>query len=143
MDEKLSVEDILAIQELIARYAYHADEGEHEAVSQLLACADLYAQGVLIASKDAALLKQKFSAHPRPEGVGRRHVTTNIIIDRLGSDTAAATSCFIWTEAAPGSPPRMLQCGVYRDRFQKLEGAWRFTERRAITDGVAQAPTAS
>jgi hypothetical protein len=139
MSDRFGVEDTLAIQELIARYALYADEGDHEAVGRLLAHTDLYAQGRLIASSDPALITQRFAATPRPEGVGRRHVTTNVIVTRLGPDLAAATSYFVWTESAPAAPPRMLQCGIYRDRFERVGGEWRFRERRAETDGMARA----
>ena len=139
MAEKLSIGDVLEIQELIALYAYYADDGDTEAFSQLFAHADLWVQGTLMASKDAALLKKRFSRTPRVEGGGRRHVTTNVIVKRLGPGLAAASSCFAWIETGPAQAPRILQCGVYNDRFEKVDGAWRFSERRAVSDGVVQA----
>jgi hypothetical protein len=141
--EKLTTEDVLAIHEQIARYALYADEGDIEAVGDLMADTDLYAQGVLIVSKDAALIKKKFAATVRPEGAGRRHITTNIIVDALGPDLAAATSYFAWTEVIPGQKPHLLQCGVYRDKFKKTAVGWRFIERRAFSDGVPLAKPAA
>ena len=139
MAEKLSIGDVLEIQELIALYAYYADAGDAEGFSQLLAHADLWVQGALLVSKNAARLKKQFAATPRVEGGGRRHVTTNIIVKRQGPGLASSTACFAWIESGPGKPPRILQCGVYSDRFEQVDGAWRFTERRAVSDGLPQA----
>jgi hypothetical protein len=143
MVEKLSVQDVLDIQDLVARYAYYTDERDFDALADLLAHADFYAQGTLVASKDAARIRHIFAAFPRAEAVQRRHITTNVIVQSSGPDTAAASSCFIWTEVTAGEAPRILQCGVYRDRFENVGGAWRFVERRAISDGLPQAAVAS
>jgi hypothetical protein len=39
-------------------------------------------------------------------------------------------------ETPSGGQPRILACGVYRDRFAKVAGVWRFTERRIYGDGA-------
>jgi hypothetical protein len=136
MADKLTTGDILAIHDQIARYALYADEGDFPAVGALLSDADFYAQGVLIVSKDAALMTRRFAESPRPAGAARRHFTTNIVLDAVGEDGATATSYYIWMETLPDEASRMLQCGVYRDTFKKFESGWRFIERRAEGDGV-------
>jgi 3-phenylpropionate/cinnamic acid dioxygenase small subunit len=137
MSEGLDAADVLAIHDLLFRYCKHSDDGNFAEFAELLADADLFAQGKLVASKDPAFIRERFSATPRPEGCGRRHVTTNIIVEADGAGGASVTSYFVYTETLAGGQPRILQCGVYDDKFGKRDGAWRFIERRIAIDGAA------
>jgi hypothetical protein len=137
MSDALSTRDILAIHEQIALYALLADERDPVGVGRLLAHADMYNEEKLVVSKDAAKVEAMFAATPWPPGAGRRHITTNIIVTPKEDGGAAATSYFLWMETLPDSPPRVIVHGLYRDRFAKLDGQWRFTERRIFSDGGA------
>ena len=136
MGENIDAADVLAIHDQLFRYSKLTDDGNFAELSQLLADADLFAQGNLIASKNPAFILERFSAAPRPEGSGRRHVTTNIIFEPDGAGGAAVTSYYVYTETLAGGQPRIVQCGTYEDKFRKDGGAWRFTERRILTDGA-------
>lgn len=139
MAEPLSAGDKLAIHEIIYRYSLLADEADFVALGQLLSEADIYLQGRLLVSRDAAAVREKFAAAVRPEGAGHRHVTTNVIVDAISVDTATATSYFAFSETLPGETPRIMQCGIYRDTFERRGGTWLFTERRIVSDGKPQA----
>lgn len=55
-----------------------------------------------------------------------QHVCANIVVTAETSDTASATSAMLLF-TGPDIPPLV---GTYRDRFVRLDGVWRFSERR-------------
>src|SRR4051794_10083635 len=68
---------------------------------------------------------------------GTRHVTANTVIE-LDEDERAATarSSYVVFQAAPGFALQPIIAGRYRDRFELVEGGWRFTERCFFVDQV-------
>lgn len=64
-----------------------------------------------------------------------RHLTTNPIIDVDGN---AATVCSTYTvmQQAPGSAMQTIISGRYHDTMKRIDGRWRFTERRFLVDLV-------
>src|ERR1700722_1600913 len=73
-----------------------------------------------------------------PDGTPRtRHVTTNLIIEsEEDAGTATSRSYFTVFQQAGDSPLQPLASGRYRDRFERRDGAWRFTFREVSTDLV-------
>jgi hypothetical protein len=55
-----------------------------------------------------------------------QHVCTNIVVTAESADTASATSAMLLFTGSD-TPPLV---GTYRDRFVRLDGVWRFSERR-------------
>jgi len=67
----------------------------------------------------------------RPDTTPRtRHVTTNVIVD-IAEDGSSATarSSVVVFQFAPGAPLRPILVAGYRDRFEPIDGRWRWTER--------------
>ena len=54
----------------------------------------------------------------------------NIVIDFEGPDQARAQSYVMVFQSAPGFALQPIVGGTYRDRFAKVDGQWRFVERR-------------
>ncbi len=125
--------DYFAIQNLVFRYARCLDRGDYAGVGRLFAHADLYSQGSLVARSDAARVEEiwRSSVRPYDNGTPRtRHVVTNLMIEADGADRARAESYVVVMQQTHTLPLQPIVAGDYFDRFAKVDGAWRFIERR-------------
>ena len=59
-----------------------------------------------------------------------RHLCTNPIIDFDDDAHARCQTYFVVFQAAEGFPLQPIITGTYVDRFEKVDGEWRFSERR-------------
>jgi 3-phenylpropionate/cinnamic acid dioxygenase small subunit len=121
------------IENLIARYAELVDDGDFTGVGNLLADATYRGSGAPLGGREAIEKWFRDTLIVYPDGTPRtQHVTTNIAIelDEQAADTALARSYVTVLQALPGLPPEPIAAGRYRDRFQRHDGTWRFTERR-------------
>src|SRR4029453_476001 len=60
-----------------------------------------------------------------------RHRVTTFSIEGTGADAASGTAYFL--VVTDGGPDHW---GLYRDRYVRVDGAWRFAERRVRVEGV-------
>jgi hypothetical protein len=133
-------DDTTQVANLIARYAELIDSGDFAGVAGLLAHAGVGAgdgSALLTGTKALAGL---FTSTTRlyPDGTpGTKHVTTNLILE-VDEEAGRATARSYWTvlQAVPGLPLQPILAGRYHDRFERVDGAWRFTERRYLVDLV-------
>lgn len=131
------------IEKQIYAYTYALDGGDLEALGALFDHAVMRVEGTDAAYAGAEAVKQTnidfnlfydADGNPgpyRPNTTPRtRHVTTNLIIDVAedGSSATARSSVVVF-QFAPGAPLRPILVAGYRDRFEPIEGRWRFTER--------------
>lgn len=123
-----------AIQNLIATYAELIDSGDFEGVGRLLEHAR-FGEGKV---RGADALKEMFekSVITYEDGTPRtKHVTTNTILDVDDpAGTATARSYFTVLQALPKLPLQTIVAGRYADRFELVDGNWRFTERQVSID---------
>jgi SnoaL-like domain len=133
-------EDSTLLGNLIARYAELIDRGDFDGVAELLAHAGVGdgAGSSLLRGRDA--LAAMFTATTRRYSDGTpktKHVTTNLILE-IDEDAglAAARSYWLVLQAVEGLPLQPILAGRYHDRFERVEGTWRFTERRYFIDLV-------
>jgi len=118
---------------LIARYAELIDAGDFDGLGELLGRASVGAVDSpgLLTGRDA--LARLFTSTTRryPDGTpGTKHVTTNLILDvDEEAGTASARSYFTVLQAVPGLPLQPIVAGRYRDRFERDETGWYFSER--------------
>ena len=64
-----------------------------------------------------------------------KHVTTNLVIDVDEATGVATASSYVTVlQAAPDLPLQPIFAGRYRDRFERVDGDWRWLERRVIGD---------
>jgi hypothetical protein len=133
----MNFDDHAAIETLIHLYPDYADRGDIDAIGALFAHAEIHAPG----------FEQPFHAHGNPKafadvyrqwvriypetGTPRtRHMISNTRIDFEAPDRARARSYVMVFQSAPGFALQPIVGGTYNDRFAKIDGEWRFVERR-------------
>ena len=64
-----------------------------------------------------------------------KHVITNLVIEHEeGSTQASARSYFTVLQAVDGLSLQPIIAGRYHDRFEEVDGEWRFAERVILPD---------
>jgi 3-phenylpropionate/cinnamic acid dioxygenase small subunit len=133
----VEAEDYFAIQNLVYRYADLLDRGDLEGVGALFEHAEVYMPGGKepMSRPGNNTMTEVFRKNniTYPETGGRlrtRHVTTNLIIEEEGPGRARTQSYFTVLQSTPDFPLQPICGGTYNDRFEKVDGAWRFCERR-------------
>jgi hypothetical protein len=121
------------IENLMARYCELFDSGDLDSYSQLFAHGRLVNE--MVTATGAAEVK---TFHEKAvqyyDGVPHtRHVTTNIEIDvDDDGEHASARSLVTIFQALPDFPLQVVFVGQYLDRFEKVDDAWRWGERRSV-----------
>ena len=130
----LSVIDRLEILELAARYNLAVDTGDSEGV------ATLFTEDGLIDATASGQIKghtaiARYIA-TRPKGwERRRHFNSNPLI-RGDGDNATLTLYLLVLGRRETVTPRLV--GRYEDQLRRVDGEWRFVQRRIIVDADAQ-----
>ncbi len=127
--------DYLQIQNLLHRYAHLMDQADFEAVGQLFAHADVYMPGEAgTFRKDPAgladLWRRWTRVYPDTGTLRTRHITTNLFLEADGPDRAKARSYVLVVQATPTFSLQPVIAGTYEDIFERVDGLWRFAERR-------------
>lgn len=130
--------DYFLIQNMLGRYSDAVDRGDFEAVGALFQHADVYFPGeekpsIEKGSGDfGAHLHRWTKVYPETGNPRTRHLCTNIIIDFDDDTHARCQSYFVVFQAAEGLPLQAIITGSYLDRLEKVDGEWRFVERREL-----------
>jgi len=138
------------IEKQIYAYTYAIDGGDMEALGQLFEHAVMRVEGTDVAYRGADAVRQTnidfnifydAEGNPgpyRPDTTPRtRHVTTNLIIDvAVDGSSATARSSVVVFQFAPGAPLRPILAAGYRDRFEPIDGRWRWTERVHLLEHI-------
>ena len=127
-----------AIERLVAAYAELVDDGDFAAHGLLLADVTFEGGAGSVSGRDAIEKMLVDNVIVYDDGTPRtKHVTTNLAIevDEAGG-TAVSRSYFTALQALPDLPLQPIVSGRYYDRFERLNGQWRFVERRVRTDLV-------
>jgi hypothetical protein len=129
---ELSVADRIAIQDVMARYAWALDTGDLES---LLSCF----------TPDCVLIEEVFEDPDRWQGhagvraladhywsspgfPGRQHHVSQSIVE--GDSTRCSVKSFAFVTECRGEPPYTVRfTGYYDDRMVKMDGRWLFRER--------------
>ena len=129
---ELSVADRIAIQDLIARYAWALDTGD---VDSLVTCF----------TTDCAVIEEVFEDPDRWEGhdgvrrlgehyrnaagfPGRQHHVSQSLVE--GNSERCSVKSFAFVTECHGEPPYTLRfTGYYDDWLAKIDGQWLFRER--------------
>jgi len=132
--------DYFAIQNLVYTYAALIDRGEFDAVGALFDHADVYFPGNPEPASRAGQnimgrqMHEWTRIYPETGTPRTRHMTTNLIIEPDGPDRARAQSYVVVFQSTPTLTMQPIIGGTYKDRFEKVDGKWRFTERREEMD---------
>lgn len=129
------------IANLLFRYAEMLDDGDIDGVGALFAHARVKFE---VDDEDGALdgegLRQVWDrcVIRYPDGTPRsQHVTTNPIIE-VDEDAGTATCRSYYTvfQHVEGSPLQPISSGRYSDRFERVDGVWRFSFRDFSRSGL-------
>jgi 3-phenylpropionate/cinnamic acid dioxygenase small subunit len=121
--------DILGIQNLLSRYCELFDEGDFDGYAALFSHGRIVNRHGVLSGRDEVRAFQDnillYDGKPQT-----RHLTSNLQVEFYGDRRARASSCVNVFQAAPGFPLQSILIGVYDDEFEKVDGEWRFIERR-------------
>jgi len=131
-----------AITELMFTYAERIDAGDYDGLGDLFAHAVITAEGSPMTSRGRDEVIALYTGTTRryeDDGTPKtKHVTTNLIID--ADEEAGLGTCrsyFTVFQSVPGRLPlQPIVAGRYRDRFERVDGSWRFAARHMIVDLV-------
>lgn len=129
--------DYFKIQNLLHSYPYALDRGDFGAVGELLAHADVYSAGILMASKDPIAIAKSFRDWVIVYGDGTprtRHYLANMIINADGPDEAVVKSYVMVFQQHSTFPLQPIIGGDYLDRLKRVADTWRIVERRMGND---------
>ncbi len=132
MAAPMTLDDRIAIQDLVARYAWALDTGDIDA---LIACFTPDARIVEEVFEDPDVWEghdgiRRISEHYRnAKGFpGRQHHTSQLMVE--GGGEAADARSFVFVTECHGEPPYLLRfTGYYQDKVVKQDGQWLFKER--------------
>lgn len=115
------------IRELLARYCFHLDAEEFEAMAALFTPDGMWETAFGTGRGRDGIIAQarSIASGPRPRRV---HLTTNIVID-LDGDSATVRSNWVLFQNTP-SGPAIGSGGTYFDHVVKQDGQWLFRHRR-------------
>ena len=126
----LTIADRVEIADLVARYMHALDRRDAEALAATFAeDGVLDVAGRRIAGRGALL--DFVRAGTGTFSSGSRHWSSNLVID--GDGDAATASCYMLVVDA-NDQGRVAVVGRYDDELRKVNGAWRFTNRRITFD---------
>jgi 3-phenylpropionate/cinnamic acid dioxygenase small subunit len=130
--------DHVAVTNLLFRYAELVDLGDFDGVGQLLADAVITVEGVPGEQRGAGMIAGVMATWTRryADGTPRTsHVLSNPIVEVDDAGTTATVrskyTVFQQTDELALQP---VIAGRYHDRFEKVDGTWRFATRHLFTD---------
>jgi len=117
------------ITALLYRYAELRDQGDHPAAAELFAHGKVRSGGQVI-DHHQLLARWGRNVIVYPDGPRTKHVMTNPIIEiDEAAGTATCRSCYLTLQAGPGFALQPIVAGSYHDRFERVDGKWRFAFR--------------
>jgi ketosteroid isomerase-like protein len=129
--------DAEAVRTLVVAYAERIDAGDLDGVAALFddAVVRPARSGAVLVGRDA--VRRMYDPVIRYEdGTPRtKHVLSNLEV-AVDADAGTATSRCVFTVlgARPDGGLGPILSGRYQDRFERVEGTWRFSERVIVPD---------
>lgn len=132
-----------AIENLMVLYTEALDEGAFDALGELFEHGSVTIEGGPHGGRQSAgttavaEMYRSIVALDDQGLTGTRHFITNIFIeiDNAGRN-AVGRSYFAVTQQTAALPLQLVACGGYHDRFEVIDGKWRFRARRIVCDQV-------
>lgn len=131
-------DDWHAVETLIMTYAERVDLGDYEGVAALFDHATYRAEhgGEIASQEGAAAVLATFTTMVRkyPDGTPRtKHVTTNLMVE-VDGDTATSRCYYTVFQQTDELRLQPIIAGRYHDRFERVDGVWRFADRLIFSD---------
>jgi 3-phenylpropionate/cinnamic acid dioxygenase small subunit len=122
--------ELAEIQNLLSRYCELFDEGDLDGYAELFAHGRIVNRHGVLEGRDEVRAFQDnillYDGTPRT-----RHLYSNLQVEFSDDERRAhARSCVNVFQAVPGFPLQSILVGVYDDDLEKVDGQWRFVERR-------------
>ncbi len=133
----MSLEDKLAIQEVIAQFSYTADAQDAEGFASLFtedAVLAVFAAGathprIRVESRAAILAWRVQVMQQRPADTQHRHHQSGLLFDELSSAAARTRTMVLLTQQhATEATPRLRRSGVLQNQWRKTPGGWKITQ---------------
>jgi hypothetical protein len=138
------VSDVAEIAGLVYSYALFLDRGDIDGVVAL------FEHSTWRGDPNGPVLRGVAEIRPVYErlltalgNLRTKHLLTNLAIEIHDGGATAASHCY-WTvlqNTRPGASIDVTLSGQYADRFEKVDGTWRFAERTITTDLFGDATT--
>ena len=125
-------QDCEEIRQLIAQYCHYVDSVRSKEIVGLFSSdAVLDMAGTKTAGAEAIEaffegLRGVYEVRPM------LHHVNNVLIDVDGDEATSQSYILV---VVPGDPIAISMTGRYDDRFRRIDGEWRFVERRMTPDG--------
>lgn len=120
----LPTDDIVAIQQLVARYNHAIDGGDAEGWGRCFAPEGSFQ----ISGREPTVGREALAEIVRRRADGSRHVTTNMLIEGDGDTATMRAYLTVLRERA------VSVTGSYTDRLVKVDGRWLFEQRLFTAD---------
>jgi ketosteroid isomerase-like protein len=139
----MSLEDKLAIQEVIAQYSYTYDAQDAEGFAALFtedAVWELFAAGathptIRLESRAAIHGWAMQRLHERRRRFTSRHYQSNTMFETLTAESARTRTMLLVThQDVTEAAPRPTASGVYHDQWRKTPEGWQLVHRRLHHD---------
>ena len=125
------------IRNLLGTYCDRIDAADYDGVGALFGedGALLTDDGVELARGAAAIAAFYRGLVKLHDGQQRtKHVVANTVLDPQGDGQVVARSSYVVLQATEDLPLQPIIAGRYVDAFQRVDGAWRWAERRFAAD---------
>jgi hypothetical protein len=126
----LATDDLLAIEQLYARYNHAIDFGDAAGWAACFTGDGTFssATGNFAGTEQLTNFAAGFASRLKA-----RHWTNNLVIEPDG-DAAKGTCYLMLLRLGEGTPASILTTGVYTDRIVRVDGAWKFASRSVAGD---------
>lgn len=134
----LAADDVVAIQQLVADYNHLIDSGQAEAWADLFVPDGSLDAGHTVASGRDELVEFARSTSAMLPGI--RHLVANVSVDGEGGDAHVTAHLQAWNATGNPAETTLLMTGVYHDTLRRVDGVWRFVDRRLVPDAGTPLP---
>ncbi|MFC8796755.1 nuclear transport factor 2 family protein [Promicromonospora sp. NPDC057138] len=139
----LHVEDRLAVQEAIARYAHAFDTGDVAGFVDVFTEDGIF-EAVLVDQPDQRAVFQghaelrRFAEATMREDVHVLHHLAGVMFDSTAVEAPTSRATVLVTKQLPDGPAISTH-GTYLDRWRRTSGGWRLAHRRYVALGYGAA----
>jgi hypothetical protein len=131
--------DYVEILNLYAAYNLASDAGDAEWYASCFT-GDGEQHGTYDVKGRAALVEYKKKDFAARAHLYRRHWNGSLHLETIDADTIRGRCYLFGYNGDPGALPYMTHAGVYTDTIKRVNGEWKFAERRLRFDGVLKSP---
>jgi 3-phenylpropionate/cinnamic acid dioxygenase small subunit len=128
------------IRNLMYRYMEATDNGDFDTRAELFEHATVHFPDPIGPVSGAAVAESFRTRQRLYDGIPRTaHLCTNVFIEIDPAETSAtARSRYLVLQETDALPLQPIIVGRYHDRFERVDGRWRFAERRFLIDLVGE-----